>query len=473
VPSAGTPRDEIVMASESCKKVSSLLVILIAALAIRAAVPLYAGLWNQDSSVFYEIYTFQYVEPARSLLNSGEFASGGVVEVYRPPGYPVVLIPGILLENVVLVTLTIQILLSCLTVLLVFETALLIWGNREAAAMCGAFYAVEPLSIVFSSYLLPETCFTFALSLCLYCFTRYIDSLMLRYLVFSAFALVVAVFVHPLGYFLPPLFAALLIGWGVKRRRSAVIVHAIVFLAVCVSLIGLWQVRNYVRTGYGGFSTLFDRSLYYAQGASVLAVLQGKARFQAMWPEMAQKVSEYGIAHPGLAQQLTYMRDEGLNILGANPLVYAWIQVKGMIATLAGLAAHGYIRVLKLFPGSEKDWDGSIAHEGLLGYLKHEYERGNVAVMLVIGFLGTFMVLVYGLAAVALFSANFLTRMPVIALLSVAFYWLVLTGGPHGYSRYRHAIMPIICLWAGYGLYLVVRRLRHRRGMCMANTEGS
>ena len=60
-----------------------------------------------------------------------------------------------------------------------------------------------------------------------------------------------------------------------------------------MSLIGIWQVRNRIETGYSGFSTVFDKSLYYAQAASVLAKLEGKRDFRELWNLMDRKVNEH------------------------------------------------------------------------------------------------------------------------------------------------------------------------------------
>ncbi len=173
-----------------------------------------------------------------------------------------------------------------------------------------------------------------------------------------------------------------------------------------------------------------------------------------------EKVAAYEAQHPGLSQRLSYMRDEGLGIIRADLVGYARIHARGIVRTLSGLASHGYIRVLKLFPGSEQDWLHLIARKGLLGALMQDWQTMSRAVIMITVLLGVFMVLIYVLSAVALFSRNFLTRMAMVSLCCVVLYWLIITGGPHGYSRYRHAIMPILSVWAGYGLYLMVNRVK-------------
>jgi hypothetical protein len=62
----------------------------------------------------------------------------------------------------------------------------------------------------------------------------------------------------------------------------------------------------------------------------------------------------------------------------------------------------------------------------------------------------------YSLALVGLLSTRVLWSIQGTALVTSALYFLVITGGPHGYSRYRHAIMPVVCLFAGYGLRMLL-----------------
>jgi hypothetical protein len=46
-----------------------------------------------------------------------------------------------------------------------------------------------------------------------------------------------------------------------------------------------------------------------------------------------------------------------------------------------------------------------------------------------------------------------------IALVALMAYFVAVSGGPHGYSRFRHPAMPFLCVLAGFGLYsLAVRR---------------
>jgi peptidoglycan/LPS O-acetylase OafA/YrhL len=60
-----------------------------------------------------------------------------------------------------------------------------------------------------------------------------------------------------------------------------------------------------------------------------------------------------------------------------------------------------------------------------------------------------------------LFACHFISkrRLPVLyAGFLVAFlvYFVFFSGGPHTLDRFRHPLTPIICLFAGTGLYLLL-----------------
>jgi 4-amino-4-deoxy-L-arabinose transferase-like glycosyltransferase len=428
--------------------------VIAAALIIRASIPLYASFFSDDRSFYDEIYSQQYLEPARNLIKSGEFNSNGAPDIYRPPGYSLLLVPGILLGHVPLVTISIQILLSCLTVYLVFRMSIALFGRPEIAILGAAIYAIDPLSVIFTSLIMPDTLFTFALSLFLLFLLRYLKEDSVLQLLLAAAALVSAVYVQAIAYFLPAWMTLVLIFRALKLRAGIRVVHALIFLVISMSLIAAWQIRNRAETGYSGFSTTFDQSLYYAQAASVLAKLEHKSDFRQLWGLMEKKVAEHSSQ---FSERFRYMRQEGIRLILANPCAYAQIHLRGVVRTLLGGEAHTYIRVLEL--GSAEYRKELESGQELWKMSERDYRKLSLPLIIMIVDLGLIVLAVYLFATAALFSRNFLTTMPVICLLSVIVYWLGITGGPHGYGRYRHAIMPIICVLAGYGLQLILSRL--------------
>ena len=135
-----------------------LLCILGVALAVRLAIPVSAYLHTHDTTIFLAPDTPSYVDPARQLIANGRFAaSDGTPEIIPTPGYPMLLLLGLLLDRFRLVTITLQVLISCFTVYLVYRTADLLFETEGAALLAAALYALEPLSILYTSIFATET----------------------------------------------------------------------------------------------------------------------------------------------------------------------------------------------------------------------------------------------------------------------------------------------------------------------------
>lgn len=428
---------------------------LLAALILRVAVPLIAVMVNHDASVFFEPYSPQYLKPAVSLVSGEGFTVQGYPELRRTPGYPLLLVPGVWLNHVALFTITLQVLLSCLTVYLVYRIGLLLFGQSETASYCAFLYAIEPLSVVFSSLMMPETVLTCAVSAFFYYLLQYLCSGSLRHLLASASAAAASAYISPVTLYLPLVIAVVLIAQAIRTRGKALVAATAVFLLVYVGLVGPWYLRNGMTAGYWGFSTIFANSMYYSVAGSVRAAEQDKP-LEDVQHELARQLEAYSKPHATPTERVSFMRREGCVAVFDHPFAYALIHVKGMVRTLVGLAAHGYVRLFSLLPSSKDLRDDVLTGDGLMRIALFRSGELPAAIMVVTAALALLAVVFYSLALVGLLSTRVLWTIQGIALVTSALYLLVITGGPHGYSRYRHVIMPVVCVFAGYGLRMLL-----------------
>jgi 4-amino-4-deoxy-L-arabinose transferase-like glycosyltransferase len=130
------------------------------ALLLRALLPILGYCYTHDVTIFYTPDTASYVAPARELVVHHQFFSDGSPEIIRTPGYPLLLTVGLVLGRLEFVTITLQVLLSCFTVFMVYRTADLLFESEEIAVIAAGLYAIDPLSILFASQLAAETLFT-------------------------------------------------------------------------------------------------------------------------------------------------------------------------------------------------------------------------------------------------------------------------------------------------------------------------
>lgn len=452
------------LARSKLKNINPIWYVLLAAFVVRVLVPLLALIITKDNSVFHSRDTISYIRPAMELLSSGQFASNGIPEIVRTPGHPLFLIPGILLNKTELVTIALQIVLSCLTVYLIFRIALILFDRVELAVLCALMYVIEPLSILYTSKLLTETLFTCLIIFFLYYLLMYIKNRSLNQLLISAIALAASVYVRPISYYLPLFITVVLLIWILTTmpKKSILLIHTCLFFFVSMGLIGLWQIRNKAETGYTGFSAITDINLYFYQGASVIAVRQGVPYYE-MQNKMGYRDKEvYFLNHPeqrlwNQSKRYQYMRKEGIRILRNDPFLYSKIHLKGIIRTLLDPGAIEYLKLYKLYPESG-GLLGIIVDKGLAKTVITLIKEKPIVFWINL-LLGMLLALYFLFGVTALLSKNFIYDMPIITLLCVGIYFLIFSGGPNSLNRFRHPIMPFLCILAGHGLSLLFGKL--------------
>lgn len=432
--------------------------VLALAFVLRALLPLLAAAVTQDTSVYQAPDTVSYVKPARELAATGSFTSNGLPEIMRSPGYPLLLVPGILAGRLELVTIGLQILLGCATVYFVYKIALLLFDKSGIAAACALLCALDPLLIIYTSKLLTETLSTCLTAAFVYWLLRYLKDDAPGRLVVSAVILAASVYVRPINYFLPVLVASGLLIRALCRRPRArrLFAHAGIFLATSMAPVGLWQVRNLVETGYGGFSAISDVTLYFYHGAAVLAAEHGASYYETQ-REMGYTDEEvYLEQHPeqrgwSPARRYRYMRNQGMRVLARRPWTYARIHVKGMARALLDPGAFDWLKMFNLYPQSGGGLLGSVVDKGMMQTVGELFRErpllfwSNLALGLV---LASYLLL----AAVGAISRGVLRSPGVVVILLVGIYFLAVSGGPQAECRFRHPLMPLLCVLAGAGL---------------------
>jgi 4-amino-4-deoxy-L-arabinose transferase-like glycosyltransferase len=407
---------------------------------VRAALALAAVASAGDRSVFSSGDTVTYLAPVDSLLR-GEYRVGGEAEVFRPPGYPLLLSAAVRLGDVELFTIAFQLLLSAGTGYFVYKLAALLFDSTRVGLLAALLYALEPLSIVFTVKLLSETLFTFFLVLGLYLLALHARGSGTAPLLGPAAAFSACVYVRAIGYYLPVVgFVFLLLGpeWRFTRLRA---LRAAAFLGACAVLIGAWQVRNEVMAGYPKFSSSEDLNLWlgslavvaHEKNADVLETIAdaggGPVGYWERHPEQLQWPMRERVAH---------LKKEGLENISRRPLLYLKMHLAGCVNTLVNPGARTALQLL--VPGAGPGTPGWRPLTVLLGLL---------------------LVVTYVLAAVGVVGALPGKAWAVALLVGTAAYFALLSGGFIGTSRYRTPIMPIVCMLAGLG---IANRLRTARG---------
>ena len=407
--------------------------------------------------------SWHYIRAAKSLINHASFLADGTPEILRTPGYPLLLIPGILLGHIEIVTVLIQCLLSCLTVYLVFLTSREIFRDDRIALFGAVFYAFEPLSILYVSILLTETLFAFLIMSFVYAFTIYIRTQKLGHLIGACLFLVGSIYVRPAAYYLPVLIALLVLLYGLfsKLNCKKILCHVFLFAFFSLIVVGAWQSRNYVQTGYWGFSGTAPYNLYFWMGSLIMANRTGQTPDSIRYRWGGLSSEQYFIAHPTQREWpestiLKWQEEQGITFIKQNSYIYCRIVLKGIAYNLLGSGFETYRFLLRRETNnfrSDRETGRELNLGSSLFVQAVNWMRLLPLNLLIIQISFLFLLgLTYALAIPGV-ARGIKTSRTITCFLILTSAYLIVTPAAVGVwsSRFRMPAMPIICIFAGCG----------------------
>jgi 4-amino-4-deoxy-L-arabinose transferase-like glycosyltransferase len=410
------------------------------AFAIGLRVALAIGAWLAGgTAAFLAGDSETYLVPAAHLAAHLELTNGlGAPEIFRTPGYPLLLAAGFVLAHPIVFALAAQLALAAGIVALTHALVRRLVDDPRIAAACAWAAALEPTMLIWSVKVMAETLFTILLLLFVDAALRALETKSPAWSIAAGCALTAAIYVRPIAYPLVPLlFLAALIGRGffgvaVTWRQ------AFAFLLTCAVLLAPWHLRNFRRTGYMGFSTLFDHAVYLSAGGSVAARHEQKP-----FGEVRLRLLKAADGSPGAAKYES-MRRRGWALFASDPGAYARIHLEGMARTLFSPGAGEYFGTL----GVNRAFGATVTHSLDAGPVSG---AAAVAKRFPLAFWSSLVlaVLLLPLLALPLIAATKLRpdQRPAFLLLLLVAGWLVTaSGGVAGSSRFRAPIVPILII---------------------------
>ena len=416
--------------------------ILLLAVVVRIGFPLSVIAVHGDPGAFTRPDTGSYVRPAESLVEHGRFTtSGGSPEIQRTPGYPLLLTLGVLAGRITLVTIAAQVLLGVATVLGVALVARQVAPDSRAARWAATFCALDPLSVMYPSLLMTETLFAAVFVAHLYALLRFLQDPhgLARPAVAGGLA-AAATFVRPIAYYWP--FVAVVMAAWVLRRRG--LRGCAVFLVVAVLPCVLWQVRNGVQTGYYGLSTISAVNLYAYNASGVVAKNEGisineaRARLEAS-VDALEEAGELGTR----AARAEYMAREGRRIILEQPLAYLGVHLRGVVQLFVD---PGFTEYLKLYGRPPLGGLATALDQGIATALTRLWREHGWLLMASLAF---WAILAAQLSGAAIGAVRIRRVAAAAVLFATVAYFALLSGGPTAYSRFRHPMMPAVCVLMG------------------------
>lgn len=430
--------------------------ILLLALVLRLALIL--GGWGsaQDTSLpFLARDSGSYIETATALGTTATFARDGEPNIVRTPGYPLLLVPGVWLGQIIAWALLLQLILHLLTILLVYDLAIQL-GRPRAAIVAAGLLAIEPLSVIYTAKVLSETTFSALLVAAIWGLIRGHRHNSERHWLLGAACLGLSALVRPIGYGLAlPLVLFAIVGLLFRQTR---VVLPSRWLAAAIALMllpsVLWQGRNLVVADYRGLSAITDINAYFYQAAAVEARRQGRSFYEVQNEWGYHDVDLFNTRRPDLARlpqgpRLQRLGEEGRQMIAADPFSYAGVHLRGMLRVVFDPGGVEVLRLLGMYPTSG-GLLGKLIDQGIWKTLSDlAHERPELLILEIA--CGLLLLVIY--AAAGRGAGRLVRAHPALAVLLIGgvVVLLVASGGPMSLSRFRHPMMPILCLFAGFG----------------------
>jgi hypothetical protein len=350
-----------------------------------------------------------------------------------------------------------------ISLMLVRNIAKRTFPNSRVGVTAAWLYACEPVSILYTARLMPETLFAVLILAMIDRLLAFYPASKLSALFAAAATLVAATYVRPVSYYLVFPLAAWL-AFVLHRRPVLRWKTPAMLLLIVVPLLAAWQVRNRIETGYSGFSSIVEQNLYFFQSAELTAEQQhislAAQQEKLGYPDEAH----YLTSHPeqrnwSQAQRLHFMHSEAVRMLSQNRWLYLKSHLTGVAIVAFTPCAAEFLELINAFP-SDGQMPARIINEGILVSVKNSAAR-YPGMAVVKSLFELYLLFLYIFAIRGIFFKQGI-RFAIPTLVGIALYFLLISGGAQAVGRYRSPVMPELCVLAAGGLTAL--RKSNRRG---------
>lgn len=411
---------------EIYKKNKWLLLILLAALAIRLAYFINVKPWERNYETGTEGFgdALEYQMLAGKILENGHYPENYFLDTYRTPGFPIyIALIYFLFGAKTHYVLFSYILLSVGTAFIIYLISLKLFDKKKIALLASALFSFEPNVLKLTSEFGTETLHAFFLVLSCYFFVSALKDKKIIFLASSAVLFAVTALIRPVSlYFYLICLAFILLYPG--NRFLYKIKTAILFGIIYFAAISPWMYRNY--STYGHFSTnAFQGTAMYFNAIIVRAYVTGIPQDSSIVLTVndVNKICE----EKKLTNPFDVDREKeiyGYNYIKEHFGVYLKLHLKGMMNYFAApLNNERYSVISKIF---------------LWPY------------MMLVYFLG-----IYGLVKMLKMKDYYFAA---FMFITVFYFWLV--TGILGLARYRLPATPFFLLLSAFGIFQMYEYIR-------------
>ncbi|OGF64884.1 MAG: hypothetical protein A2Y62_13250 [Candidatus Fischerbacteria bacterium RBG_13_37_8] len=444
----------------------ALKILILVAFIIRLALPIASFLVSPSYENFYiHMDSDQYIQLAKQIVNNGDFSFQTEPELFRTPGYPVLIIPGVLIGYVEWITIILQAFLSCATIFLIYKISLQLFKNSSAAFAAALLYAIEPLSVLYCSRIMSETLFSFLVCLFIYLIIRYFKDGSKLHLYLASLPFIAAIYTRPVLYYFQYVLAAVFLFWIIinwQDRKKHLLIFCS-FIIIIFLLTSVWIVRNGIMTGYWKFSSTVDITLYFYKTPAVLAAKQHRSL-----NEVQDELVKHYLSLPPLktwtvVQKYQYMRNEGLKVIMNNPFLYLKTHVKGFFRILFDPSIKDYMNLFQ-FKGLGSGYFGAPLDMHYFSNIM-SHARKEPASFLWFLILGMLLITHYLFTIISISSRKFQWDLSIVLIFILLAYLIFLSAGELGIARYRHPVMPFLSIIAAFSIQRFMHYFSRRKNL--------
>lgn len=404
----------------------------------------------------------RYLELANWIARHGNYVFPSKHDLIWPLGYPFFLrLLGAVDSSTVLPVYATQLILSTITACLLVALGKTI--NKQRAGIYAAIvYGLSPNTQFWSLTVMSEILFAFWVTLSLYLFIRYKAVRGLPLICFSGLALGIGALTRPIGLYLAPLWAIVLI-WSESRTLKSLRWDSFLcFILGMILVILPWMTRNYLVRGEFVFSDVSAKTSANFNLANVIAAAEGISRDEATL----------------LVESKSNLLIEALRIFRLYPQEFIREQSVGILRVAFGIESGVWSRIL-----IKEDQRGQSF--GILNLtIKAQFREAISRIMsllsepisrslLLLGIWGigyTVMLYPFGIMGVAS-TKSILVSLAWVSIITIVY--LTVIPGAAGQARFRIPSEPLLALMAGFGLDSLGSRLIPRLGERFPRTRTS
>lgn len=399
----------------------------------------------------------EYITLGQNLLSYGVFSMDShppfQPEYFRTPGYPMFILPIILIFQSLYAVSFVQIILATGTSLLIFKMGERLLGTWAGLA-AGLLYLVNPSTLFYSLTVMSDVLFTFLIVLSVYLLLFRTAATHSFPVLVSGVLLGLATLVRPVGVFLPVVF---IVGYFFLQRNTAgtrqKLYHMGIFVAAFCLVLAPWIIRNRLGSGVWGLSSVGNYNLFYYNVPLFLTYKTGHGLRQSL--EMlkmdAPVLSEREEKELGNSEMLkkvagTYIRQD--------PFGYLTFHLSRLPQFFGGNSSKNlYVNVVEILLRKENPFaDNSLLIDDVMQKrdMRLLWKRLRAQGLFPIEYIVWLLLLLLWLLSVL----SPTHRRYTLFFMSIVLYFGILTG-PVVHVRYRLPAEPFIFLSATLGFRIL------------------